>query len=132
MLQTSPPSGLIATNATTRHKPGTGNVLRLWHHVLANATNRRSHCHEAPLTRVSAILPRVTTPDVNAAILDAIKAAGYNVDTTAVLKLPDGRLVVHIDVTDARTGESWSVRAPSEYEALVELAEQIGIHLADG
>lgn len=74
----------------------------------------------------------MTTPDVNAAILDAIKAAGYNVDTTAVLKLPDGRLVVHIDVTDARTGESWSVRAPSEYEALVELAEQIGIHLADG
>ena len=36
-----------------------------------------------------------------------------------------------VDARDAETGESWSVIAPTEYEATVKLAEQVGIELMD-
>lgn len=34
--------------------------------------------------------------------------------------------------TNTATGERWSVQAPTQYEAVVELAKQVGIKLEDG
>ena len=37
-----------------------------------------------------------------------------------------------VNAVDAKTGESFTVTAPDEYAAVVELAKQVGIDLEDG
>ncbi len=75
--------------------------------------------------------PAMSTPVVTAAIIDAIKAAGYHVGWTTTVDLQTRELQRVVNAVDARTGESWTVRAPSEYEAAFELARQVGFDFED-
>ncbi len=73
----------------------------------------------------------MTTPYVTAALLDTIRGAGFHVGwTQAITERLEHRYVVN--AVDARTGESFTVAGPEEYDALVELAGQVGIELEDG
>ncbi len=44
----------------------------------------------------------------------------------------DGQIRSLVNAVDAKTGESFTVMAPTMYEAAVELAEQVGFDLRDG
>ncbi|HVP13482.1 MAG TPA: hypothetical protein VMV94_20075 [Phycisphaerae bacterium] len=61
-----------------------------------------------------------------------IRHAGFNVGTVKVLRLDTGRIVAHVDATSTATGERWGVQAPTEYEAVVELARHVGVKLEHG
>ena len=68
---------------------------------------------------------------VTAALLDTIRGAGFHVGwTQAITERLEHRYVVN--AIDAGTGESFTVSGPDEYDALVELAGQVGIELEDG
>jgi ribosomal protein S12 methylthiotransferase accessory factor YcaO len=57
-------------------------------------------------------------------------AAGFHVGwTQAITERFEHRYVVN--AIDASTGESFTVAGPDEYDALVELAQQVGIELED-
>lgn len=71
------------------------------------------------------------SPHLTTASQDTIRAAGFNLGTAKVLKLPSGELAYHIDATDTTTGEKWAVHAPTEYTATVELAVQLGFELEE-
>lgn len=71
----------------------------------------------------------IESPIVTIALQDTIRAAGFNVGTAKVIKLPSGDPAYHIDATDTTTGEKWTVHGPTEYAATVELARQIGFDL---
>ena len=72
------------------------------------------------------------TPHVTQAILDTIRDAGFHIGETVVLSLDDGHPCQVANAVDAKTGESFTVMAPTRYEAAVELAEQVGFDLEDG
>lgn len=65
------------------------------------------------------------------ALQDAIRAAGINLGTAKVIKLPSGEPAYHIDATSSSTCERWTVHAPTEYAATVELAAQLGFDLME-
>ncbi len=71
------------------------------------------------------------SPVVTTAILDTIKSAGFHVGWTTTVDLRTRELQRVVNAVDAETGESWTVRAPSEYEAVVVLAQQVGFDLED-
>lgn len=71
------------------------------------------------------------SPQLTAVLQDAIRAAGYSIGTAKVIKLPSGEPAYHIDATSPSTGERWTVHAPTEYAATVELAVQIGFDLEE-
>ena len=71
------------------------------------------------------------SPEVTAAVQHVIRNAGFHVGTMPLVDMRNGGSRYVVDARDAETGESWSVIAPSEYEATVRLAEQVGIELAD-
>ncbi len=60
-----------------------------------------------------------------------MKDAGFHLGETATVNR-DGTTRHVINAVDARTGESFTVSAGSLYEAVVELAGQVGIELGDG
>jgi len=64
-------------------------------------------------------------------IMSVIHDAGYSTGTTSVLKLDTGELVAHVNAIHPKTMESWSVIAPTEYQAAVELAVQLGFELEE-
>lgn len=69
---------------------------------------------------------------VSAALIHVIKNAGFNVGEAKFIRLDrQGELVAHIDATNTTTGERWSVQAPTEYEAGIELARQVGIEIEE-
>ncbi len=74
----------------------------------------------------------MTTPYVTQAILDTIRDAGFHIGETVVLSLKDGHTRQVANAVDAKTGESFTVTAPDQYAAAVELAEQVGFDLKDG
>ena len=65
------------------------------------------------------------------AVIDAaartIEDAGYRLHRSPTLDRESGRTRYRAKAVDKTTGEQWSVCADGEYEALVELAEQVGI-----
>ena len=71
------------------------------------------------------------SPYVTQAILDTIRDAGFHIGETVVLSLKDGHARQVANAVDAKTGESFTVMAPTMYEAAVELAEQVGFDLQD-
>ena len=73
----------------------------------------------------------MSSPYVTIAVLDTIRAAGFHLGECKVIRV-DGKVRCLVDAADAKTGESFTVTAPSEYEAAVELARQVGIELEDG
>ena len=73
----------------------------------------------------------MTTPAVTEAILHTIRQAGYSMGEVRIGGF-DGQVCDVVDAVDARTGDSFTVLAPTEYEAVVELARQVGIELEDG
>ena len=73
----------------------------------------------------------MTTPHVTDAVLHVIKGAGYSLGETTTIN-HDGTTRCVINAVDARTGESFTVSAGTLYEAVVELAGQVGIELEDG
>ncbi len=73
-----------------------------------------------------------TIEHVTEAILATIKAAGFHIGTVKFVRLPSGEPGRVVNAIDAKTGERWTVTAPTEYEAVVELARQVGIELDDG
>jgi hypothetical protein len=70
------------------------------------------------------------TPHVIAAVLDVIRQAGHNLGVVKVVTT-DGRFVWHVDATCNARGERWIVQAEDEYEALIELAQQVGMELEE-
>jgi hypothetical protein len=74
----------------------------------------------------------MTSPYVTTAILDTIRGAGFHVGWTSTVDVRTGELRRIVNAVDARTGESFTVSAPEEYEAIIELARQVGIELEDG
>ncbi len=54
------------------------------------------------------------------------------VDGESVAIMEDGGLRSHVNAVDAKTGESFTVMAPTMYEAAVGFAEQVGFDLEDG
>jgi isoaspartyl peptidase/L-asparaginase-like protein (Ntn-hydrolase superfamily) len=71
------------------------------------------------------------SPIVTIAVLDTIRAAGSHFGECKVIRV-DGKVRCLASATDAKTGESFTVTAPTEYAAAVELARQVGIELEDG
>lgn len=71
------------------------------------------------------------SPIVTVALYDTIRSAGYSIGTAKVIKLPSGEPAYHVDASSASTGERWTVHAPTEYAATVELARQIGFELEE-
>ena len=71
------------------------------------------------------------SPEITAAVQHVIRNAGFHVGTRPLVDMRDGWHGYAVDARDAETGESWSVTGPSEYEATVRLAVQVGIELAD-
>ena len=61
-----------------------------------------------------------------AAIIDAIHADGFHIGEHRQIDFATLLLSYHVDATDPRTGETWAVNAPTAYEAVFELAVQIG------
>ena len=70
-------------------------------------------------------------PEITAAVQHVIRRAGFHVGMMPLVDMRNGGHGYVVDARDAETGESWSVTAPSEYEATTRLAEQVGIELAD-
>lgn len=69
---------------------------------------------------------------VSAAVLHVIRNAGFNVGEAKLIRLDrGGELAFHVDATDTTTGERWSVQAPTECEAVVELARRVGVELEE-
>ncbi len=66
--------------------------------------------------------PCSTMEHVTEAIMATIKAAGYHVGTAKIARLPSGEPGHVVNAIDAKTGERWTVTAPTAYEAVVELA----------
>ncbi len=64
-------------------------------------------------------------------VIHVIKGAGYSLGETTTINR-DGTTRHVVNAVDARTGESFTVSAGWLYEAVVELAEQVGIDLEDG
>ncbi len=60
---------------------------------------------------------------------NTIRRAGFHVSSSAIPDRKARTLKAVADATNVETGESWSVTAPTELEALVELGEQIGVEL---
>lgn len=73
----------------------------------------------------------MTTPHVTDAVPHVIKSAGYSLGETTPLNR-DGTFRHVINAVDARTGESFTVAAGTLYDAVVELAGQVGVELEDG
>ena len=63
---------------------------------------------------------------VAAAIIDAIAADGFSVGEHEQVDLATGLFACHVDATDAKTGETWVVNAPTAYESAFELAVALG------
>ncbi len=74
----------------------------------------------------------MTSPYVTQAMLDTIRDAGFHIGETVVLSLEDGHPRQVANAVDAKTGESFTVMAPTMYEAAAELAVQVGFDLRDG
>ena len=72
----------------------------------------------------------MASPHVTDAVLHTIKGAGYSLGETTTVNRDGSRRVV-INAVDARTGESFTVAAGTLYEAVVELAGQVGVELED-
>ena len=89
----------------------------------------RARLHETPT--VASPFLAMTTPHVTDAVLHVIKGAGYSLGETTTINR-DGTTSHVINAVDARTGESFTVSAGTLYEAVVELAGQVGIELGDG
>ena len=70
-------------------------------------------------------------PEVTAAVQQVIRRAGFHVGTMPLVDMRNGGHGYIVDARDAETGESWSVIGPTEYEATVRLAVQVGIELED-
>lgn len=68
---------------------------------------------------------------VTTAILHVIRQAGYGVGG-GTLTSPNGQVSFMVNAIRSETGESFSVTAPTQYDAAVELAQQAGIDLEDG
>ncbi len=64
-------------------------------------------------------------------IENVIQDAGFNVGTTTLVNPRTGETRHVVNAVDAKTRESWTVQAASRYEAVVDLAEQVGIELMD-
>ncbi len=71
------------------------------------------------------------SPHVTLAIEHAIHGAGYNIGTTTLVNPRTGEMRHVVNVVDAKTRESWTVQAASGYEAVVELAQQVGFDLEE-
>ena len=71
------------------------------------------------------------SPIVTVAVLDTIRDAGFHLGEARAL-MWYGSVRSLVSATDARTGEAFTVTAPTEYETAVELAQQVGIELEDG
>ncbi len=65
------------------------------------------------------------------AVQFVIRNAGFHVGTMPLVDMRNGEHGYVVDARDAATGESWSVIGPTEYEATVRLAHQVGIELMD-
>ena len=71
------------------------------------------------------------SPEITAAVQHVIRRAGFHVGTMPLVDMRNGGHGCVVDAQDAETGESWSVIAPTEYEATVRLAEQLHFELMD-
>lgn len=69
---------------------------------------------------------------VTEAVFAVIKPVGYHIGSVKIARLPSGEPAYVVNVIDAKTGERWTTTAATEYEAAVELAQQVGIELEDG
>ncbi len=70
-------------------------------------------------------------PPLTQVLLDTIRRAGFHIGEGVAIT-EDGTLRSHVNAVDAKTGESFTVMAPTMYEAAVELAEQVGLDLEGG
>ena len=66
------------------------------------------------------------TAHVADAILREIRRDGFSVGEHKLLDPVTGAISHHVDAADAKMGETWSVNAPTAYQAAFELARQIG------
>jgi hypothetical protein len=73
----------------------------------------------------------VPTPYVTAALLDTSRGAGFHVGWTQAITERFEHCSV-VNAIDAKTGEFFTVSGPDEYDALVELAGQVGIEMRTG
>ena len=64
-------------------------------------------------------------------IENVIHDAGYNIGTTTLVNPRTGETRHVVNAVDAKTRESWTVQAASRYEAVVELAQQVGFDLEE-
>ena len=63
---------------------------------------------------------------VVAAIIDAIHADGFHIGEHKQFDIATCLLSFHVDATDPKAGETWTVNAPTAYQAAFELARQVG------
>ena len=64
-------------------------------------------------------------------IEDVIHDAGFHIGTTTLVNPRTGETRHVINAVDAKTRESWTVQAASRYEAVVELARQVGFDMGE-
>ena len=65
------------------------------------------------------------------AVAETIRSAGFRLFRSPTRGDQAGKMRYRAKAVDVKTGEQWSVSADSEYAALVDLAEQVGIELVD-
>jgi len=66
-------------------------------------------------------------PFMAESLLKDIRQQGYSVGSVKIFDRESDEYAYMVDATDAKTGERWSVKAETEYLAVVELAEQLGL-----
>lgn len=71
------------------------------------------------------------TATVAQAILYEIARDGFSLGEHRQVDVLAGELAYHSEATNPKTGETWSVNAPTAYEAASELARQIGWDLSE-
>ena len=64
-------------------------------------------------------------------IENVIHDAGYNIGTTTLVDQRTGETRYVVNAVDAKSRESWTVQAENRYEAIFELARQLGFDLEE-
>jgi len=75
---------------------------------------------------VPSIMTQMAWPFMAESLLKDIRQQGYSVGSVKVFNRESGEYAYMVDATDAKTGENWTVQAETEYDAVVELAMQLG------